>query len=429
MTTTATRARRLAPILALAVLTATGASAAGFNIFEQGSRAMGMAGAFTAQADDPSALFHNVGGLGFFTEEGWSAGLTVITATEADFVGDEPFPGPGVSDEMEDLLETPVHAYWVKPINEQFVFGLAVNTPYGLTTEWDADTFSGRFLTTRASLVALDIVPSFGLKLTDRLSVGASLVTRVSTVELDRAQSTINPFTLAAVEIARASLESDVENGFGWQVGLLHKPTDRFSWGFTYRSRLDTHYNGTANFVQVPTGSAAFDALIADRVPFDTGSVIDTDIKFPDTASLGFAYEVSKNVLVEVDANWAGWNSFDEIVVTFEDDNLDDLVLTQLWEEVNNYRLGIRWTRGEREWRFGYVFDENPIPDETVGPLLPDSDRNGFTVGWGQKPGNGGFDFALMYLPFDERTTSINESNFNGTYNTTIWLAGITWSR
>jgi hypothetical protein len=31
-----------------------------------------------------------------------------------------------------------------------------------------------------------------------------------------------------------------------------------------------------------------------------------------------------------------------------------------------------------------------------------------------------------MYLPFDERTTDVNHDNFNGTYNTTAWLLGVT---
>ena len=50
--------------------------AAGFGIFEQGTKAMGMAGAFTAQADDPSALFHNAGGLAFVDEPEIAAGFT-----------------------------------------------------------------------------------------------------------------------------------------------------------------------------------------------------------------------------------------------------------------------------------------------------------------------------------------------------------------
>ncbi len=420
---------RVALGVVLVVGSAHPGGAAGFNIFEQGSRAMGMAGAFTAQADDSSTLFHNVGGLGFLKDEQLSAGFTYITGSEHEFRGGEPFPGTDVREELETLQETPPHIYWIKPLNEQFSFGLAVNSPFGLTTEWPAD-FSGRFVTTRASLVAVDLAPSIGLRLTDRLSVGASAVMRVSKVELDRSQAAINPFTLAAAEIAKVRLESDFENGFGWQFGLLHKPTERWSWGFTYRSRLETHYKGTASFDQLLTGFGPFDAVVADSLPFGTGSAISTDIKFPDTASLGVACELSNSVLVEVDANWAGWNSFDEIVVGFADERLDDLTLSQRWEEVNNYRLGVRWTTGsEREWRFGYVFDENPIPDETVGPLLPDSDRNGITVGWGHAPGVGGFDLALMYLPFDERTTTINENTFNGTYNTTVWLLGVTWTR
>ena len=48
--------------LALAAGPVTGA---GFSIFEQGSKAMGTAGAFTALADDGSAMFHNAAGIAF----------------------------------------------------------------------------------------------------------------------------------------------------------------------------------------------------------------------------------------------------------------------------------------------------------------------------------------------------------------------------
>ena len=37
----------------------------GFQINEHGAKAMGMGGAFTAQASDPSAIFFNPAGLGF----------------------------------------------------------------------------------------------------------------------------------------------------------------------------------------------------------------------------------------------------------------------------------------------------------------------------------------------------------------------------
>jgi hypothetical protein len=63
------RSRRGGPLAALAglgiALAPSPAGAAAFALFEQGARGMGFAGAFTAQASDPSAIFHNAAGLGF----------------------------------------------------------------------------------------------------------------------------------------------------------------------------------------------------------------------------------------------------------------------------------------------------------------------------------------------------------------------------
>src|SRR5262245_49902180 len=98
---------------ALVALAAAPIHAAGFSIFEQGSKAMGMAGAFTAQADDPSMLFHNAGGLAFVTERQISVGDTWIHGLKADFRGAAPFPGPSYSAEQKKLSAFPPHAYWV----------------------------------------------------------------------------------------------------------------------------------------------------------------------------------------------------------------------------------------------------------------------------------------------------------------------------
>ena len=78
-------------ILAL-VLAAGPAAGAGFSIFEQGSKAMGTGGAFTALADDGSAMFHNAAGLAF-QENSLAAGATFITFGQAEFQGSAPFPG------------------------------------------------------------------------------------------------------------------------------------------------------------------------------------------------------------------------------------------------------------------------------------------------------------------------------------------------
>ena len=61
------------------VLGSADAGAAGFGINENSARAMGMAGAFTAVANSPSAGFWNPAGLATQTGLDIEAGMTMIT--------------------------------------------------------------------------------------------------------------------------------------------------------------------------------------------------------------------------------------------------------------------------------------------------------------------------------------------------------------
>jgi long-chain fatty acid transport protein len=411
------------------------AFSAGFGFFEQGTRAMGMAGAYTAQADDPSMLFHNPGGLAFVTDPALAGGLTYIQALEAEFEGADPFPGEGYTAEQEMLSEGLPHGYYVAPINETWKWGVALNAPFGLVTEWeDPDSFAGRYLSTKAALRVVDVAPTLGWRLTPRFGIGFAPVIRFSDVELERRIGQINPFTQRAVDVAALSLESDIDSGYGFNVGMLHHATDAFSWGLSYRSKVEVEYGGEARMSQVPSGSTQFDTLVRAALPFDTDLPVETAIEFPDMASLGFAFRFNPAMLVETDINWTGWSSFDEVPINFTGgptNSLPDSTIPEHWDDAMNYRIGFRWTRPAREWRFGYVYDETPQPEEAVSPLLPDANRHGITVGYG-KVAQEGFvwDVALMYLMFEERDRdeSFNEEEppFFGTYNTEAVLLGLT---
>jgi long-chain fatty acid transport protein len=419
-------------VAVLGALLAGPAYGAGFSIFEQGAKAMGMAGAFTAQADDPSMLFHNAGGLAFVTESQGSLGATWIYGAEAELEGANPFPGEGYRAEQKNLSEFPPNAYWVAPINQTWKWGLGLMTPFGLTTEWeDPAQFAGRFLSTKAALRAIDINPTLGWQVTPNFGIGFGAVARISDVELNRFVPSVNPFTQQVVSVGRLALEGDFSEGYGFNAGILHKVNNSFSWGLSYRSRIKVEYDGDARLTQVPTGNAQFDAIIASRLPFNRDLPVETEIEFPDQASLGLAFALSPNLLLETDFNWTGWSSFEDVPIDFTGgatNSLPDTSLPQGWDDANNYRAGLRWTVSPTtQWRFGYVFDETPQPEEGVSPLLPDADRNGFTLGIGWNK----LDVAVMYLPFDERTRDESrpgEGPFFGTYNTTAWLFGLSYN-
>src|SRR4051794_18842815 len=129
--------RVLGAAVALGALAVVPVHAAGFGIFEQGSKAMGMGGAFTAQADDPSALFYNAGGLAFVTKADGSIGVTYIHDTKAELHGANPFPGNGYTAKQKPLSAFPPHAYYVQPLGSTWKIGLGIETPFGLTTEWE----------------------------------------------------------------------------------------------------------------------------------------------------------------------------------------------------------------------------------------------------------------------------------------------------
>lgn len=416
---------------ALGALAALPLSAAGFSIFEQGTKAMGMAGAFTAQADDPSLLFHNVGGLGFVEDRQFSAGVTWIRSLNAEFEGANPFPGEGYEAEQETLSEFPPHAYYVQPINDTWKFGIGLMTPFGLTTEWqNPDEFAGRFLSTKAALTVIDLQPTLGWQVSPEFGIGIGAIARISTVELNRNVPRIFP-GLGVVDIGRLELEADPSEGFGFTAGLLHKVTDRFSWGLSYRSKVKVEYEGDARLTQISTGNPAIDALVRAGAPFDQDLPVVTEIEYPDQASLGLAFGITDNLLVETDFNYTGWSSFEEVVIDFTGgptNSLPDTTLPEHYEDAYNYRIGLRWTLGNgHQWRFGYVYDETPQPEEAVSPLLPDANRNGFTVGYGL----GRVDLAIMYLMFDERTRDSNfpgdsVSTFFGTYQNEAVLFGAT---
>jgi long-chain fatty acid transport protein len=408
--------------------------AAGFGIFEQGAKAMGMGGAFTAQADDPSLLFYNAGGLAFVDKTGVAAGATWIHGTKADFQGAAPFPGPGVRAEQKTLSVFPPHIYWVQPINNTWKFGLGIETPFGLTTEWkDPNKFAGRFFSTKAALRAFDVNPTLGWQITPNLGIGVGAIARFSDVELGRNVGAINPFTQLATDVGRLKLTSNFNQAYGWNVGILDKFNNSFSWGLSYRSKMTVDYDGDARLTQVLTGNPQFDAVVRAQLPFDRKLPVKTSIDFPDMASLGLAFALSQNLLLETDANWTGWSSFENVPITFTGgpgNALPSTTIREGWDDAYNYRAGLRWTLASgSQLRFGYIYDETPQPEQAVSPLLPDSNRNAISLGYGSGGSGLGYDLALMYLKFDKRSRAVsfpNESDFFGSYNTEAWLFGAT---
>jgi len=401
----------------------------GFSIFEQGAKATGMAGAFAATADDPSAIFYNIAGIAQQRQLTVLAGATAINFAN-EFRGDpnDAFTS-GLTAEYRRHTFIPPNAYAIIPIGQNLTFGVGTFAAFGLRTNW-ADPYPGRFISRDANVKTLSVNPGLAWQTSDgRFAFGVGAEYRRSHITLQRniplSGSGVNPFTGRFVDVGNAFLDSKWDSAWGYNAGILFKPTPTLRIGASYRGAMTIDYKGDAVFTQISTGNAQLDALVKAGLP--PNQQIRTSIDFPSVAALGVATTAIPNWDIEADITRTGWSSFKSLDIQFVTTPASNITRPQNWKSTNSFRLGGNRNIGT-DWavRLGAVYDQNPQPTVGVGPLLPDSDRIGATFGLGYHAGPFIVDLSDMVLHFKKRSTNgISGDNFNGTYRTDANLIAV----
>lgn len=400
------------------------ASGSGFSIWEQGAKATAMGGAFAATADDPSAIFFNVAGLAQQRQMAVLAGGTIINFSN-EFRGD---PDDAFTSGQTAFYDrhtfVPPNAYLVVPVGDNVTFGIGQFTAFGLRTDWQ-DPFIGRFISRDVDLKTASIEPAVAWQTSDgRWAVGAGIEYRRARVTLQRNQALLNPFTRRFADAANVYLSSDWTSGWGWSAGVLVKPNATWRIGASYRADMDLEIEGDATFTQIPI-DPRLDPLLRAGLP--PNQAIRSTVPFPATAAIGIATSAIPNWDIEFDLTHTTWSRFETLLVEFARTPAANLHTPQNWEDTRAYRFGAN-RRLDEAWdiRFGAVYDENPQPVESVGPLLPDSDRIGVMFGLGFRHGPWVIDVTELILHFRDRSTEgRNADNFNGTYETNANLLSL----
>lgn len=401
-------------------------TASGFSIYEQGGRGMGFSGAYTALSDDPSAIFHNPAGIAFLKGRQVYFGGTLV-APKSKFQGDDPFPGTNTR-EVQDVGVIPVPTlYYTQRLRERLVVGFGVHSPFGLKTQWaNPDTFSGRFISLEASLQSISLNPTIAYKLADRLSIGGGLDFRLSKVKLRRRVPSVDPFTQRIIDVAEVELESDYGSGWGFDVGVLAKPSESLSVGLAYRHKVTVDYQGEARFTLIPTGNPQVDAIAAASIPSGSPGLA-TSITFPASFSGGAAGRWDKWTLA-ADVVWFQWSTFDQLQIDFEPGSgLPAETIEEGYADIWQLRAGLERRLNDR-WtvRAGYHFDTTPVPAPSLSPLLPDQDRHGFSVGGSWTEGRLRIDAGAWYLHLSPRSTGgRSRDRYDGTYDNSAITFGL----
>lgn len=422
-------------LVSAAILAVSGAAfGAGFGLFEQGAKATAMGGAFAATADDPSAIFYNVAGIAQQRRAAVMAGGTGINFSN-EFLGDpnDAFTS-GATGKYVRHTFVPPNAYFILPIGSNLTFGVGVFTPFGLRTNWQ-DPWIGRFVSRDANIKTLSVEPAVAWQTSDgRFAFGLGAEYRRAHVIL-ASNSTfppgtvnVNPFLARFPDLATAYLASKWDNAWGWNAGVLFKPSSEWRIGASYRAPMDINFKGNVTITQISTGNAELDALVKPELP--PSQPVTTTLNFPSIANVGIATTAIPNWDLEFDLVHTGWSRFKVLDINFVTTPAASLVRHENWKDANSYRFGAnRTVNANWDVRFGLLYDRTPQPLDNVSPLLPDADREGASFGIGWHNGPFMIDATEFALHFKSRSTngglSSPETNFNGTYHTDANLVSL----
>lgn len=404
--------------LLLLCVAASSLQAAGFRVALQSVKQQGMGHVGVGLDTGPAAIFFNPGALALSDNTGISVnGSAVISNIDYNM------PGTTYKSSLVDNVGTPFAAYGSFELNDQMVGGLGIYTPYGNKVEWPND-WAGRYLSQSVDLKAIFIQPTLSYAVNDKFGIGAGLTYALGEVTLERGI----PLTTMGEE-PDIMLESDgFVSGIGYNAGMFYRPTDEISFGVNYRSEIELEAeNGTVTFEDIPTiAQPSFDA-----------SAFDAALPLPAELAFGAGWDVSDELTLGVDLNYTFWSSYESLDFYFNGNvgntdgdisSPDVSVNPQNWEDSWTLKLGGDYTVNEQfAVRAGGYYDFSPVPDATLSPITPDTDRYGLTGGLSYNPNNQfSIDGSLLYINGDRTVlASENNANFGQKYKSTAVVPGL----
>ena len=400
-------------ILLMSLVASSVLMAGGWKIPETSLNAIALSSANIAHNKSADAAYYNPANMVFMADESIiELDLTYIGLDAPNYKGTVFGTGPHDLNAEKESFLIPTINYVSGKAGEARI-GLSILTPGGLSKRWNTEPAK-----TAAEEFALEIVevnPTVAIPLNDKVAVAfgfrilhsSGVVKSDGTVPIEVAPSVFQPSNLTR-DMTGDALD------FGYNLALAYKPTSDLEIGLTYRSKVSLDLEGNA---KLSSYSAAVPALNAT---YDgDGSV---SVPLPACASAALAYTFSLDTTVEFVYERNFWSAFSEFDINY-DGSITSPVLTAAfddplaknWKDTNAYRLGITQELNKMSIMAGIVYDESPIPDETIGFELPDS--NSLTVSLGAR-----FEInketeiaiATLYSMRESRNITADDNNNNG---------------
>ena len=224
--------------IACAVVSALGlfvttqeAGAAAFALYENGASGLGNAYAGAAAvAEDATTVWWNPAGMARLAagKHFAIAGALIAPSTTFTDRGSVAALGRTLGGTGGDAGSTALvpSMFFVMDINPRVNFGLGINVPFGLKTEYDSN-WIGRFQGVKSELRTININPAVSFKLNDALSIGGGVSYQRAKIDLSQA---VNWAAIAGIPgLPEGQNRTSVDgNAWGFNLGALFASVSSF---------------------------------------------------------------------------------------------------------------------------------------------------------------------------------------------------------
>lgn len=370
----------------------------------RGSINLGFADTGEMLLDNPAAMTNLPGS----SLQSFGADLLITNLTWQE-------PGIGSFDGHDNPFPMGQAAFITRSDDGRLAVGVGVFSQAGMSSNYDLPgpiPLVGQ--RNYKSLGALaKILPGVAFRVTDDLTVGATLGVAVSHIELEAPYflQGPNPFvgtpTMLDMQSTGAAL--------AWSLGLQYDLSDCTRLGITYTGETRFSMHGNTR-VEIPgVGNARFSS--------------DLDVDWPRMLGIGISHQLAEQTAVGVDVIWTNWsNAFRTIDLTLS--KPDDPVIAGItgpgaftdsmplyWHDSVSVRTGIEHTlENGFVLRSGYIYHPNPIPRATTSPFIQTTMQHAVSVGAGTTVCGWNVDLAYQF-GFGDPTTVPSSAYVGGDFD------------
>ena len=373
---------QLKKIIALSIATSSIVMAGGYKLPEQSLNSIALSDAYVAHTMGADTAYYNPAAMAFMDDKQYIEGALTLAHLGSQEYSLGPLSGQS---KVENLL-IPTTFYVAKPIGN-FRWGLSLTVPGGLTKRWD--TPYQKLFAEEFTLKTVEFNPVVSYKINDQFAIGGG-------VSLIYAEGVVNSDGGSIAPIKREMEGNTIE--FGYNLAMHYKPTKDINFAVTYRANVDLNVEGQANLYFGGVGQQ-YDADVTVPVPAALNVALSKT--WQDRFTLEFKYQRTY---------WSSYEALDfnydrpiqaNLVASFDDP------LKRNWKDTNSFRLGATIKMDNKiTAMIGIGIDESPVPLETIGFELADSDSRVFSMGFRYQQ-NENLSWGASFLVSDKDSLSL----------------------